>query len=82
MHQELEELVAAGLPAGEALRAATLTPASILGLDRTRGSVAAGKRADLVLLDADPAADIQNIDRVSAVYTAGRLVVRNPGPAK
>jgi imidazolonepropionase-like amidohydrolase len=76
MHQELQEIVAAGIPAGAALRAATLAPARLLGLDGKIGSIAAGKRADLLLLAGDPAQDIRNTERISAVYAAGRRVVR------
>jgi imidazolonepropionase-like amidohydrolase len=74
LHVELEAVVAAGVPAGEALRAASLTPARRLGLDGQLGSLAAGKRADLLLLDGDPTLDIRNLDRISAVYSRGRRV--------
>lgn len=76
MHQELQAVVSAGISAGEALRAATLTPARILRLEGKIGSVAAGRRADLLLLDADPTVDIRNTERISAVWTAGRKVLR------
>ena len=51
---------------------ATLTPAQFLGIAATTGSVAVGKRADLVLLDADPSRDIRNTRRINAVVLDGR----------
>jgi imidazolonepropionase-like amidohydrolase len=56
----LELLVEAGLTPLEALRTATINPARVLGLADSLGSVEVGKLADLVLLDADPLADIRN----------------------
>lgn len=76
LHDELELLVAAGLTPREALRAATLTPARFLGIDGTSGSAAVGKRADLVLLDANPMKDIRNTRRIVAVVIDGRLLGR------
>ncbi len=75
MHQELQEVVAAGIPAGAALRAATLNPAKLLGLEGRIGTIAPGKRADLLLLDGDPTVDIRNTERIAAVWTRGRRVV-------
>ena len=54
LHEELELLVEAGLTPEEALDSATRLPAVWLGTDADRGTIEAGKRADLVLLDADP----------------------------
>ncbi len=76
VHEELALLVAAGLTPLEALRAATLVPAQFLGISATAGSVAVGKRADLVLLDADPREDIRNTQRIRAVMIDGRLLQR------
>ncbi|MFL5578875.1 MAG: amidohydrolase family protein, partial [Gemmatimonadaceae bacterium] len=75
-HMELEELVAAGLTPLEALRAATGDAAKILGADGELGTIAVGKWADLVLLDADPTADVRNTRRIRAVVQAGRVVDR------
>lgn len=72
LHEELALLVAAGMTPAEALRAATLTPARVLGLADTQGTVAAGKRADLVLLDENPLDDIANTRRIYAVIFGGR----------
>ncbi len=68
--------VIGGLTPSEALRAATLNPAKFLGLDKTLGTIELGKIADLVLLDADPLADIRNTQRINAVISNGRLLDR------
>ena len=72
LHDELAFLVEAGLPPLEALKAATIGPARFLGMEGTLGTVEAGRTADLVLLDADPLADIQNTRRISGVVVNGR----------
>lgn len=76
LHEELALLVDAGLSPRAALRAATLRPAQFLGLSASHGSVAVGKRADLVLLDADPTRDIRHTRRIHAVVLDGRLLRR------
>ncbi|HMA39308.1 MAG TPA: LpqB family beta-propeller domain-containing protein [Gemmatimonadales bacterium] len=78
VHLELVELVAAGLSPLEAIHAATGGAARIVGAEGDLGTIAVGKLADLVLLDADPLADIHNTRRIRAVIQAGRLVDR-PG---
>jgi imidazolonepropionase-like amidohydrolase len=60
----------------EALRAATLAPARFLGIEAVNGSVAVGKRADLVLLDANPLQDIRHARRIHAVLLDGRVLLR------
>lgn len=74
LHDELARLVEAGLTPLEALQAATLNPANFLGAIDSTGTVAAGKLADLVLLDGDPLADIRNTARIHAVVVNGRLL--------
>jgi imidazolonepropionase-like amidohydrolase len=69
---ELELLAGCGLSPAEALRTATLNPALYLGEEKTSGTVAAGKRADLVLLAADPLADIGNVRKVAGAVANGR----------
>jgi imidazolonepropionase-like amidohydrolase len=69
-------LVEAGLTPREALRAATVNPASVLGLSDSLGSIQPGKLADLVLLDADPLDDIRNTQEIRAVVADGRLYRR------
>jgi imidazolonepropionase-like amidohydrolase len=58
----------------QALQAATRSPAEFLGRLATEGTVQVGKKANLVLLDGDPLADIANTRRVAAVVVAGRLI--------
>ncbi|MBT2210109.1 amidohydrolase family protein [Actinomadura sp. NEAU-AAG7] len=74
LHEELALLVRAGLTPLEAIGAATLGPARFLGVQDSLGSVHAGKLADLVVLDADPLADIANTTRIHAVLAGGRLI--------
>ena len=76
VHTELEELVLSGLTPLEALRAATADAARILGAEHDLGTIEVGKLADLVILDADPTADIRNTRRISAVYLRGATVDR------
>jgi imidazolonepropionase-like amidohydrolase len=76
LHEELVLLVEAGLTPLEALRAATLNPARVLGSADSLGTIEAGKLADLVLLDANPLADIGNTRRIRAVIADGRVYRR------
>jgi imidazolonepropionase-like amidohydrolase len=76
LHDELELLVGAGLTNEEALAAATRLPALWLGVDGDRGTVAVGKRADLVLLDADPLSNVANTRRIAGVFLNGRYLDR------
>jgi imidazolonepropionase-like amidohydrolase len=74
LHTELAQLVAAGLTPQEALYAATVTPAEFLHIDEEVGLIEPGMRADLVLLDADPLADITNTRRINRVMLSGTWV--------
>lgn len=77
LHDELALLVRdAGMSPLQALQSATITPARVMGLAEETGTVEAGKRADLVLLDADPLADIRNTRRIHAVVANGRWMDR------
>ena len=76
LHDELTLMVKDGMSAGAALQTATINPARSLGLEKTLGSVDAGKRADLVLLDANPLDDIANVRRIHAVAIGGQLLDR------
>lgn len=71
MARELELYVQGGIPSAEVLALATLGAAQLLGQDRISGSIAAGKRADLVLVDGDPIARISDVGRVVSVVKNG-----------
>jgi imidazolonepropionase-like amidohydrolase len=75
MHTEVENLVAAGLTPAQVIVAATRVSAEILGLDDL-GTVAPGKSADFVVLDANPLDDITNTRRIERVYLRGKQVDR------
>jgi hypothetical protein len=72
-HNELVQMVKAGISPYHALRAATVLPAETLGVARDLGSVEAGKIADLVLVEGNPLLDIRNASKVRKVMKAGRL---------
>lgn len=76
LHEELRNLVSVGFTPAEALRAATLSPALYLRSTDSLGTVAAGKVADLVLLDANPLSNIGNTEKIRAVIAAGRFYDR------
>jgi imidazolonepropionase-like amidohydrolase len=76
LHRELEMLVDAGLTPLEALQAATRNPADFLGRTDS-GDVAPGKRADLVLLEANPLESIANTQKIAAVIVAGKYLSRS-----
>ncbi len=77
MHDELALLVEAGLSPIDALRAATSVPAQHFGL-ADRGRIAAGLRADLVLVEGDPSADIRATRELVNVWKNGRRVDARP----
>jgi hypothetical protein len=76
IHQTLAEYVTEGMTPLAALRTATLNPAKLLHATDSLGTVAPGKLADLVLLDADPLADITNTTTIRAVVANGRYFDR------
>jgi len=77
LHHEMELLVETGMTPAEVLTAATLENARILRQDERIGSVQPGRIADLVLLEADPLADIANTRRIRSVIRGGRVL--DPG---
>jgi imidazolonepropionase-like amidohydrolase len=74
---EMDLYVKAGLSPLEAIRAATGTAARSLGLEKDRGTLEPGKRADLLLLDADPVKDVKNVRAIAGVYKSGHRVIFN-----
>ena len=76
MHDELAVLVEAGLTPLQALRTATVNAARAIHRDAEFGAVAPGRRADLVLLDANPLEDTHNTQRIAGVVIGGRLLRR------
>ena len=76
-HIELENMAAAGMTPSAAISAATRGTADALRIGEL-GTIAAGKRADFLVLDADPLADITNSRRISKVFQRGVEVDRRP----
>jgi imidazolonepropionase-like amidohydrolase len=76
LHDELQLFVENGLTPLQALRAATIVPARLLNATDSLGTVAQGKVADLVLLDANPLTDIRNTTHIRAVISNGRVFLR------
>jgi imidazolonepropionase-like amidohydrolase len=76
LHDEVALLVRAGLTSMQALQSATREPAAYLGALDSLGTIQPGRLADLVLLDADPLADIRNTRSIHRVIANGRVVDR------
>ena len=74
LHDELALLVSAGLTPLEALQTATINPAEFLGLLDSHGTVEIGKTADLVLLEANPVEEINNVRKIAAVFVRGQYL--------
>jgi predicted amidohydrolase YtcJ len=73
LQRELEIYVQGGLTPLEAIRTSTIMPARAMKLDKELGTLEAGKLADLVVLDADPLANISNVRSARMVAAGGRL---------
>jgi imidazolonepropionase-like amidohydrolase len=73
-HRELQLMVEAGLTPMQAIVAATGTNADILGGAKTFGTLQPGRRADFLVLDANPLDDIHNTEKLSAVWQSGKTV--------
>lgn len=76
VHQELELMVEAGLTPTEALVIATRRPAEMLGEEEVFGTIEPGRRADLLLLFADPLEDIRNTRTLETVIRSGEVIER------
>jgi imidazolonepropionase-like amidohydrolase len=77
IHDELDQLVKAGLTPFEALLGATRTAAEYLGQTDAIGTIAVGREADLLLLNANPLDEIGSTRKIAAVIQRGRLVPLN-----
>ena len=73
LHRELELYVQAGIPPAEVLRMATLTSAQVAGKQNELGTLAAGKKANLILVDGNPLANIRDIRKVVLTIKNGNL---------
>jgi imidazolonepropionase-like amidohydrolase len=79
LHIEIRDLVASGMTPGEALRSATYDAARFLAGEKADfGEIVPGKRADLLLVDGDPVADVAATDRIRAVFLDGVRLERHP----
>ncbi len=76
LHEDLDYLVKAGLTPMQAIQAATKNPAEFLGKLQTQGTIEQGKFADLLLLDANPLANIVNTRKIRALVIRGKLLDR------
>jgi hypothetical protein len=76
LHDELQWLTKAGFTPVQSLQTATINPARFLGREASEGTIETGKRANVVLLEADPTLDIQNIDDIAAVIIRGKLLTK------
>jgi imidazolonepropionase-like amidohydrolase len=72
IHREMSSMVAAGLTPQQILQAGTRNPARYFGAEQEFGSVAAGQRADLILLNGNPLTDLANVGRRAGVMVNGR----------
>jgi hypothetical protein len=77
LHREFPRMRAAGMTPYEILATGTRNVGDYFGRQDTFGTVAVGRRADLLLLDGDPLADIANLQRIAGVMARGRWVSRD-----
>ena len=77
VHREMELLAAAGIAPLDVIRIATFNAAKFLGKEEQLGTIAAGKLADVVLLNADPSEDISNARDIHLVIKNGRIIDRD-----
>ncbi len=73
LYREIELYVQAGFTPMEAIQAATIVPARVMGLDKELGTVEAGKRGDVIIVDGNPLESIRNIRKVEFVITNGTM---------
>ena len=73
LHRELELYARAGIPAEKVLQLATFGPAAYIGRSKEIGSISAGKKADMILIDGNPVENISNIRKTKLVIKDGIL---------
>jgi hypothetical protein len=73
LYREIELYVQAGFTPMEAIQAATIVPARVMGVDKEFGTIETGKQADLIILNANPLESIHNIRTVESVITGGTM---------
>jgi amidohydrolase family protein len=73
VERELELYVQAGLTPADAIQTATITPAKVMSMDKSTGSIEEGKQADLIIVDGDPLKNIRDIRNITTVIKAGRI---------
>ncbi len=73
LHHELELYVRAGIPPAHVLRMATLAPALVMGVNKDRGVISAGRLADMILVDGDPTMNIRDLDKITTVIKGGTV---------
>lgn len=73
LHREIELYVQAGFTPMEAIQAATIVPARVMGMEKQSGTVEKGKRGDLILINGNPLEDIHNTRNVEYVITNGTM---------
>jgi amidohydrolase family protein len=76
VHDELAAMVSGGMPPLAALQTATINPLRYFGFQHATSPIAAGQRADLVVLDGNPLLDIGNVGRIHGVVAKGRFIDR------
>ncbi len=81
-HRELQLMVAAGMTPLEAIHSATAVTANMLDLGEKTGTVEVGKQADLIVLNADPSADIANTEKIAMIFHNGQPVKLPRTPAQ
>jgi len=78
VHRAIELCTMAGFTPMEAIQAATIVPARVMGMDKELGTIEAGKRADLILVKGNPLEDIHNIRNVEFVMANGKMLKTAP----
>lgn len=77
-HRELELLVMSGLTPSDAIKIGTLNSAKIMGVENEMGSLESGKKANLLVLNANPLINIQNTQQIYSVWLDGREIAKGP----